>query len=147
MITTYLLFYQSTDPGVPYQVTVVAFTSAGRGVLNDDIIFFSEELVPTKFPDNINHTQLNNTSISVTWTPLSLFEARGFPLYQAVLSTKDDDTFNVIITTNTSAIFTGLDFDNRYTLVVGVTTGNNRTAFLYSSPLIGRNSSHTHAHN
>ena len=68
-----------TDPGTPYQVRVVAFTSVGMGVLGDYVVFFSEELTPTKPPKNVQANWLNSTATNVTWTPLNLFEAQGFP--------------------------------------------------------------------
>ena len=67
------------DPGTPYQVKVVAITSVGMGVLDDYVVFFSQELTPTKAPENVKAIYINDTSINVTWTPLSLFEAQGFP--------------------------------------------------------------------
>ena len=92
------------------------------------------------FPSNINYTRLNNASINVTWTPLSLSEAQGFPLYQVVLtedSTNSGATSDVATTINSFAIFTNLSIDQQYTLLVGVATGNNRSAFVYSNPLTG----------
>ena len=128
------------DPGTPYQVTVVAFTNAGRGALNDYIVFFSKELIPEMLPTDVSYIQLNNVSINVTWNPLSLFEAQGFPSYQAVLTedpANSDTTADVITTTNSFAIFTDLSSSQQYTVLVGVTTGSNRSAFVYSSPLTG----------
>ena len=78
----------STAPGVPYEVVVVAFTSAGKGTENDYIIFFSEELAPTKSPENVVFQQINSTALNITWTPLTLFEARGFPIYRVVTAKK-----------------------------------------------------------
>ena len=128
------------EPGVPYQATVVAFTNAGRGSLNDYIVFFSEELIPGLFPTNINYTRFNMTSIYVMWTPLSLFEAQGFPLYQVILSepsTNGGTTSDLMTTNNSFAIFANLSIDQQYSLVVGVSTGNNRSSFVYSDPVIG----------
>ena len=132
------------DPGTPYQVTVVAFTSAGRGAINDYIVFFSEELIPRTLPTDVSYTQLNSASIYVTWNPLSLFEARGFPSYQAVLTegpanrdaTSRSDVIT-IATNNSFAVFTDLSSNQQYTVLVGVTTGYNRSAFVYSNPLTG----------
>ena len=128
------------ESGVPYQVTVAAFTNAGRGALNDHIVFFSEELIPEMFPANINYTRFNMTSINVTWTPLSLFEAQGFPLYQVILSepsTSGGTTSDLITTNNSFAIFSNLSIDQRYSVVVGVTNGNSRSVVVYSDPLTG----------
>lgn len=80
------------------------------------------------------------TSIDVMWTPLSLFEAKGFPLYQAVLSepsTNGGAASDLIMTDDSFAIFTNLSLDKQYSLVVGVSTGSNRSAFVYSDPVTG----------
>jgi len=116
---------------------VAAFTNAGKGMLNDYIVFFSEELRPIKFPDNINYSRLNAASINVSWTPLSLSEARGFSLYQAIFSESSTNRNSVITTNNSFAVFTSLSNDRAYSLVVGVTTGYNETGFVYSNPLTG----------
>ena len=119
---------------------MVAFTNAGRGALNDHIVFFSAELTPEMFPTNINYTQLNSASINVMWTQLSLFEAQGFPLYRAVLTKKstNSDASSDIVTTNSSyAVLTNLSSDQQYTLLVGVVTNNDISAFVYSKPLTG----------
>ena len=119
----------SIDPGTPYQVSVVAFTSVGMGVLGDYIVFFSEELTPTKAPDNIKVNFISDTSINVTWTPLSLFEAQGFPKYRITLLSATENRqrrqFNPIsvTTTNTFAVFDNLDTSAKYSVEVGVTTG------------------------
>jgi len=81
-----------TAPGTPYQVRVVAFNGAGSGVFSYIKIFFSEELTPTKPPENITVTQLNATSVNITWSPQTLFEAQGFPQYIVSLSLLNADT-------------------------------------------------------
>ena len=117
---------------------MAAFTNAGKGAVNDSIVFFSKELRPTKFPDNINYIRLHDTSISVWWTPLSLFEAQGFPQYQAILSESSTNRDSVITTNNSFGVFTDLSNNlYNYSLVVGVTTGNNESGFVYSNPLTG----------
>ena len=62
-------------------MVVVAYTNVGKGTEND-YITFSKELQPTKSPENVNSKQLNLTSLNITWTPLTLFEAQGFPEYR-----------------------------------------------------------------
>ena len=100
------------DPGTPYQVRIVAFTSVGMGVLGEYVVFFSGELAPTKAPENLQATQLSSTRVNITWTPLSLIEARGFPQYKVVLSQLSQqrrqlDT-NTVITNNSFSVFTNL---------------------------------------
>ena len=120
----------STASGVPYEVVIVAFTSAGKGAENDYTIFFSEELTPIKSPENAVFIQLNSTALNITWTPLTLFEARGFPEYRVVLTTdtnsrrKRQSNSVSIITTNSFAIFTNLNENTDYSVVVGVKTGH-----------------------
>ena len=123
-----------TDPGVPYEVIVVAFTSAGKGEENDRKVFFTEELSPTKPPGDVDTKQLNLTSFNVTWTPLTLFEARGFPGYRVVFTTKDGDSrrrrqsnadsVHIMMTGNGFAVFTDLRENTDYSVTVGVRTGN-----------------------
>ena len=132
----------STAPGVPYEVVVVAFTSAGKGAENDYVIFFSEELSPTKSPENVVFQQINSTTLNITWTPLTLFEARGFPIYRVVLTTdannrrkRQSDSISVI-TTNSFAIITDLNENTDYSVAVGVTTVNS-SEFVEGSPVNG----------
>ena len=139
--------FYSTAPGVPYEVVVVAFTSVGKGAENDYITFFSEELIPAKSPENVVFNQSNSTSLNITWTPLTLFEARGFPEYRVVLTTdtnihrKRQSNSISTITTNNFAIFTDLNENTDYSVVVGVRTGvsmvNATSRFIESSPING----------
>ena len=132
----------STAPGVPYEVVVVAFTSAGKGAENDYVIFFSEELSPTKSPENVVFQQINSTALNITWTPLTLFEAQGFPIYRVILTTdannrrkRQSDSISVI-TTNSFAIITDLNENTDYSVAVGVTTVNS-SEFVEGSPVNG----------
>ena len=135
-----------TDPGVPYEVIVVAFTGAGKGAENDRKIFFVEELAPTKPPEDVDSKQLSSTSLNITWTLLTLFEARGFPEYRVVLTPKninrrrkrqsDADSVHTMMTENGFAVFTGLRENTDYTVVVGVRTGN-MSEFLEADPIEG----------
>ena len=98
-------------------MVVVAFTSAGKGAENDYIIFFSEELAPTKSPENVVFQQINSTALNITWMKLTLFEAQGFPEYRVVLATdtsscrKRQSNSVSIITTNSFAVFTDLNMN------------------------------------
>ena len=117
------------EPDVPYQVRVTAFSHEEMGLQNDFVVFFSKELSPLKPPDDIKFVRLNTTSISVTWTPLSLFEAQGFPIYKVTLSpttaesqSKRQSNSSVLITENNFAVFTDLKANQEYSLTVGVAT-------------------------
>ena len=134
----------STAPGVPYEVVVVAFTSVGKGVENDYMVFFSEELSPTKPPDNVVSMLLNSTSLNITWTPLTLFEARGFSEYRVVLTQLDTNSrrkrqsdTDSIITTNSFATFTDLNENAEYSVQVEVRTGGNESEFVEGNSVNG----------
>ena len=120
---------------------MAALTNAGRGALHNDIVFFSEELIPEMFPANINYTRFNVTLVNVTWSTLSLFKAQGFSLYYVILrqsSTSGAGTTSDLIATNKSfAIFSNVSIDQRYSVVVGVTIGNSRSVVVNSDPLTG----------
>ena len=134
--------FMNTEPGIPYQVRVVAFTSVGMGVLNDYAVFFSEELAPTKAPENVKVTYISDTSINVTWVPLNLFEAQGFPKYKVTLLPATENLqrrqFNPISATTTSSfvVFNDLDSSAKYSVEVGVTTGETNT-IVNSEPVEG----------
>jgi len=122
----------------------VAFTSAGMGVLGDYIAFFSEELTPTKPPENVQASQLNSTVVNISWTPLTLFEAQGFPQYRVVLTPLSTNSqqrrqldANTIMTNNSFVIFTNLVSHTWYSVVVGVKTGGS-SSFVYSHSLNGK---------
>ncbi|XP_065905061.1 uncharacterized protein [Dysidea avara] len=118
------------EPGIPYQIVVVAFTSVGRGAENKPKYFFSQELTPTKAPENVHYKRLSAVSVNITWTPLTLFEARGFPIYKVSLQLpstsnrrkKQSSLPESIITTSNFAVFNYLEKNRAYTAVVGVRT-------------------------
>ena len=130
-----LFFFEG---GIPYEVIVVAYTSAGRGEENDDRFgpFFTEELPPLKSvdEDSINISQLNATSVNVTWTPLSLLDARGFPEYVITLTLSDGrkkrQSPQTITTSNSFAVFGGLAGGSIYSAVVGSRTGGENTTII-----------------
>ena len=78
---------------VPYTVGIYAVNSAGNGetvnkiffskqsgmcnVLMSNVIFHHICTVPSSAPSDVVVTRVNTTSINVTWTPLTLTEARG----------------------------------------------------------------------
>ena len=130
------------DPGTPYQVKVVAITSVGMGVLDDYVVFFSQELTPTKAPENVKAIYINDTSINVTWTPLSLFEAQGFPQYKVTIvpateSHQKRQSDPISVTTNNSyTVFEDLDSNTKYFVEVGVSTSETDTV-VNSKPVQG----------
>ena len=127
----YIVVIPFSDPGTPYEVVVVAFTSAGRGLESVEYVFFSEELTPLKLLENVQ-LERSGTSVIISWEPLTLFEARGFPTYAVTLvpSTSDDRVTRqssdgvIRVTTNKSNIVVGgLDPKVEYDVTVAVGTG------------------------
>ena len=131
-------------------MVVVALTCTGKGEENDRMVFFSEELPPNKLPEDIEHKQLNSTALNVTWTPLTLFEAKGFPQYRVVLTAvakrrrkRQSDSIS-IFTGDSFAVFSGLEENTDYSAVVGVRTGTNMMTgtdtmqdYIEASPVVG----------
>ena len=127
-----------TDAGVPYQVTLVAFTSAGRGIESYPYTFFTQELAPQKSPENVKYER-SGTTISVSWDPLSLIEARGFPVYTVTLTplslvgsraTRQSNNDGIIsVTTNeTDVVIEDLDPNIEYSLTLLVETSSGNVA-------------------
>ena len=134
------------DPGIPYEVVVVAFTSVGRGEVNNREVFFSEELTPSKAPENVTSERVNSTSVNISWIPLTLFEAQGFPEYTVTLAemmttnTRRKRQIDPITTRDNFAIFTGLTENTVYAAVVGVRTGvqtGNPSTAMFTDPVTG----------
>ena len=128
-------------PGVPYQARITAFSYDEIGEQSDFVIFFSKQLNPVKTPDNINLIRLGPTSINVTWTPLSLFEAQGFPIYKVILNPtsaefrrKRQSSSSVFITENNFALFTNLINNQDYSVTVGV-ANDGSSEFSSSQPI------------
>ena len=135
--------WYNTEPGIPYQVLVVASTSTGRGAENSIEVFFSQELNPSKAPADINIARLNFTSVNVTWTPLTLIEAQGFPCYRVTLMqlsnsnrTKRQTDSITMETTNSYVVFHDLISTAAYSAVVGVRTGSS-DMFEDADPITG----------
>ncbi|XP_065904304.1 receptor-type tyrosine-protein phosphatase delta-like isoform X2 [Dysidea avara] len=119
---------ENLEPGTPYQARVVAYTIAGRGIENKFEPFFSQELAASKAPETVDFKPLSPTSVNVTWTPLTLFEAQGFPLYTVSLtlsSSRKRQSPDAILTSNSFAVFENLASGRQYSAVVGVITGNS----------------------
>ena len=134
----------TTAPGVPYQVVVVAFTSVGKGAENDLETFFSQELNPTKVPADVNIARLNLTTINVTWSPLTLFEAQGFPNYRVTIMPISSNNRNkrqmdtiTIETNNTYVVFHNLISTTAYSAVVSVRTRSS-DVFINADPVAGK---------
>ena len=125
-----LQIYFYTESGTPYEVVVVAFTSAGKGMEAYSHVFFSNEETPKHSPKNVK-IERSGTSASVSWDPLNLFEARGFPVYTITLEpsttdsrvTRQSNDGVIRVTTNeTSVVIGGLDPKVIYNVYVAVKT-------------------------
>ena len=117
---------------------VVAFTSGGSGVENNPQIFFTRELIPNKSPENVMYER-NGTTISVSWDPISLFDARGFPVYNVTLTPSslvgsrttrqsNDDGIISVTTNENDVVIKGLDANRKYFLTVAVGTSSGETS-------------------
>ena len=116
---------------MPYQVTVVAFSSRGSGTKNLPQTFFSQESLPTRSPQNVMFDR-SGEFVKASWDALTLSEARGFPVYTVTLtpsvSSDGEQITNEVITVNTtqsSIVVGGLDVNVEYmlTVTVGTTAG------------------------
>ena len=112
---------------------MVAFTSADRGEENNLETFFSQELAATKAPEDVVLNRTSQTSLSVSWTPLTLVEARGFPVYRVLLMVRSDrrqarqaTVPDPVITNKSFAMIGGLNGNTQYDAVVGVSTGGTQ---------------------
>ena len=116
----------SLADGVPYQLVVVAYTSAGSGQRsNRSETLFAKQLAPNHTIEEVTIKRLSPTSINVSWIPLTLRQARGFPIYRVVLTLsgsrmKRQFTQLTMNTTSSFYVFMGLDRNSNYDVVVGV---------------------------
>ena len=112
------MLYHYTDPGVPYRVSVTAYTSAGPGpesTLNE--IIFTKELLPNGTVTNITIEWISATTVNISWIPLGIHQARGFPSYTVIISSEGTPFKNR--TTNDSSVVIGdLNSNRVYTVNV-----------------------------
>ena len=95
--------------------------------------------VPVSHPRNVNTDRINDTSALVTWTPLSLTEARGFITqynitYWTVGSDISDSESTIVPRDENSTIISGLDPDSQYNFIVSAGTVVGESNF--SEPII-----------
>ena len=84
----------------------------------------SHHAVPIKAVDSVTVEWTTVNSVLVTWTPLSYYEARGFPFYLITYKSDDSSTSRSVNTTSSSVAITGLNPQNVYIFTVQVSTGN-----------------------
>ena len=111
----------------------MAFTSVGKGAENIRTIFFSEELTPMKAPENVTFEQIDATTLNISWTPLTLSEARGFPEYTVNLAAimdadsrrkRQSNGYLSMTTNNSFVVFDNLSENTDYSVEVEVRTDN-----------------------
>ena len=80
--------------------------------------------VPTSPLADFDVVALGDGSVGVGWAPLSLAEARGFPLYIVSYTSVDGAVLGSVNTTNSSVIITGLNPNIGYIFTIQVATGS-----------------------
>ena len=108
---------------------VVAFNSERNGIENKPQIFFSQELMPTKSPQNVMFDR-NGEYVNISWDELTLSEARGFPVYTVTLTPSVIANGVIVMnTTESNIVVGGLNVNMEYVLTVQVrTTGGQVTS-------------------
>ena len=89
--------------------------------------FFSfslTDLAPTSPLSNVAITRRGSGSVEVSWTPLSLTEARGFPKYVVSYISEDGSMTGTVESTNSSVVISGLHPQFGYIFTVYASTGN-----------------------
>ena len=79
---------------------------------------------PTKPVDNVKVDLRGSDEVLVSWNPLSLAEARGFPFYIVSYTPSGCPGGGSVNTTTTSAVLTEVEPCISYVFSVQVTTGN-----------------------
>ena len=88
-------------------------------------------------PNNVTVVRINSTAISVSWNPLTLQEARGWPVYVVYLWSNSQRTARAVPsvrTSESSVNITSLDPSTFYYIVVQVTTAAGTSEELKSEP-------------
>ena len=108
---------------------IVAFNSEGNGIENKPQIFFSQELMPTKLPQNIMFNR-SGEYVNISWDELTLNEARGFPVYTVTLTPSFITNGEIVVNTSEyNIVVGGLDVNMEYVLTIAVrTTGGQVTS-------------------
>jgi hypothetical protein len=125
-------------PETPIHVSVRAKTSVGSGEPST-IIFFTKEGFPTVEPRNVTVDWVNPTSLRVSWTSLSLHEARGWPVYTVFVVSASQRTARAVqpvTTMNSSVVVDNLDPASSYCVNVQVETGAGTNPSLRTAPVM-----------
>ena len=93
--------------------------------------------VPRVAPRNVTVVRINSTAISVSWNPLTLQEARGWPVYVVYLQGNSQRTaceLQSVNTSDSSVVIGNLDPASYYSVVVQVRTAAGTREELKSQP-------------
>ena len=93
--------------------------------------------VPTVSPKNVTVVMINSTAISVSWNPLTLQKARGWPVYVVYLLSNSQQTacdFRSVDTSDSSVVIGNLNPTSYYSIVVQVSTAAGTSEELRSQP-------------
>uniref|UniRef100_A0A1X7UP85 Uncharacterized protein n=1 Tax=Amphimedon queenslandica TaxID=400682 RepID=A0A1X7UP85_AMPQE len=113
-------------PGVPYNVTLVAYNEFGRG-MPVEVTVFTRVLTPSVSPSGIRGIRsADGTNMTITWNAVSFEQARGFFEYTIRLtrsSRKRQTTGDLVYRVpyrDTSFTATGLDGQATYGVSMGL---------------------------
>ena len=96
------------------------------------ILVLNVHPAPTAQVSNVTMKRIrNNRAALVSWTPLTLHQARGFPVYFVTYQPISDVQMmpvssTTLNSTNSSVVISGLDLRTAYTISVDVGTGGGR---------------------
>ena len=82
---------------------------------------------------DITITRVNDTAVRVTWTTLTLNDARGFPSYVVIVTSKEREVANVT-TPSTSVVVGGLMPHTEYNVTVQALTAGGTKEGPLSAP-------------
>ena len=82
---------------------------------------------------DITVTRVNDTAVKVTWTALTLNNARGFPSYVVIVTSKEREVANVT-TPSTSVVVGGLMPHTEYNVTVQALTAGGTKEGPHSAP-------------
>ena len=82
--------------------------------------------VPTKPVSSVKATRLPDDTILLSWQPLSLTEAKGFPMYIVSYKSVEGSSRGSVNTTSSSVVINSLKSKVGYIFSVQVTTENGK---------------------
>ena len=95
--------------------------------------FLFLSVAPTVSVSDITVTRVNDTAVMITWTALTLNEARGFPSYM-VTATNEGEQVSSQRTTSTSVMVGGLMPHTEYNITVQALTAGGTKEGPLSAP-------------